>query len=83
MPLAGEEPEKKKKECPIGRNVLGSFKWLSLCGDAPLINGKMDHALDESKTRFKRAFYLLMHFLDATGRNFGQVSLFSNINMSI
>jgi len=74
VPLSGEEP--KKKECPVTTKcaVLGSFKWLSLCGDAPLINEKMDHALDESKTRFKRAFWLLMHFLDATGRNFGQVS---------
>ncbi|XP_059468464.1 urea transporter 1-like isoform X2 [Neocloeon triangulifer] len=80
VPLSGEEPTKKETSGTTKGvvGVLGSFKWLSLCGDAPLITDKLDHAIDESKTRVKRAFYYLMHFLDVTGRNFGQVCFANN-----
>ncbi|XP_065350970.1 urea transporter 2-like isoform X1 [Cloeon dipterum] len=81
VPLSSEEPAKKEAssttKCRVV-GVLGSFKWLSLCGDAPLITEKMDHAVEESKTRVRRAFSYLLHFLDITGRNFGQICFANN-----
>ncbi|CAB3372541.1 Hypothetical predicted protein [Cloeon dipterum] len=81
VPLSSEEPAKKeassRTKCRVV-GVLGSFMWLSLCGDAPLITEKMDHAVDESKTRARRAFSYLLHFLDITGRNFGQICFANN-----